>query len=101
MFLRLARPARTLEEEARLARHEVLNFPDATYGEQLQDLAVPGLAAEGEMEIAYTEVPVRLADGTTVSLRKPTYSVAELAYGPLGSDTTLSRASPHPCSAWG
>ncbi|MGE6742198.1 di-heme oxidoredictase family protein [Allorhizobium pseudoryzae] len=90
MFLRLARPARTPEEEARLARHEVLTFPDATYGEQLQDLAVPGLAAEGEMEIAYTEVPVRLADGTTVSLRKPTYSVAELAYGPLGSDTTLS-----------
>ncbi|WP_442792876.1 di-heme oxidoreductase family protein [Rhizobium sp. SL86] len=90
MFLRLARSARTPEEEARIARHEVLNFPDATYGEQLQDLAVPGLAAEGEMEIAYSEVPVILADGTTVSLRKPRYSVAEFAYGPLGSDTTLS-----------
>lgn len=90
MFLRLARPARTPEEDARLARHEVLNFPDATYGEQLQDLAVPGLAAEGEMEITYAEVPVILADGTTVSLRKPSYSVAELAYGPLDPDTTLS-----------
>ncbi|MCO5732715.1 di-heme oxidoredictase family protein [Rhizobium sp. SSA_523] len=90
MFLRLARPARTPDEQASLSRHEVLNFPDATYGEQLQDLAVPGLAAEGEMVITYAEVPVVLADGTTLSLRKPDYRVAELAYGPLEPDTTLS-----------
>lgn len=90
MFLRLARPARTAEEKDKIARHEVLNFPDATYGEQLQDLAVPGLAAKGEMQISYDESTVTLADGTKVSLRKPHYSVSDLAYGPLGADTTLS-----------
>lgn len=90
MFLRLARPARTVEEKEKIARHDVLNFPDATYGEQLQDLAVPGLAAEGEMQITYDEMAVKLADGTEVSLRKPHFSVSDLAYGPLGADTTLS-----------
>ncbi|WP_137129730.1 di-heme oxidoredictase family protein [Rhizobium sp. FY34] len=90
MFLRLARPARTPAEQAALDRHEALNFPDPAYGEQLQDLAVPGLAAEGEMQIAYDEQPVTLGDGTVVSLRKPKYSVSDLAYGPLSPDTTLS-----------
>ncbi len=90
MFLRLARPARTEEERKLIFRHEALNFPDVTYGEQFQDLAVPGLKAEGTMAISYEEITVTLADGETVSLRKPTYSVKELNYGPLEPDTTLS-----------
>jgi CxxC motif-containing protein (DUF1111 family) len=90
MFLRLARPAGNAEEQALVASHQAMNFPDPTYGEQLQDLAVPGLAAEGEMQIAYEEIPVTLGDGTMVSLRKPTYSIEKLAYGPLAPDTTLS-----------
>jgi len=90
MFLRLARPARTLQERALIDNHAALNFPDAIYGEQLQDLAVPRLAAEGRMVIEYEEMPVTLADGTVVSLRRPKYSVADLAYGPMEADTTLS-----------
>jgi len=90
MFLRLARPARTAAERAAIATHQVINFPDASYGEQLQDLAVPGLAAEGKMTIHYTEQPVTLADGTVVSLRQPHYGVDALGYGPLEPDTTLS-----------
>jgi CxxC motif-containing protein (DUF1111 family) len=90
MLLRLARPARTPAEQAMIDRHDVLNFPDPTYGEQLQDLAVPGLAAEGEIHIRYEEKPVTLTDGTVVMLRKPTYDVADLAYGPLDPKTTLS-----------
>lgn len=42
------------------------------------------------MEIDYTEMPVRLADGETVSLRRPTYRVGSLNYGPLHRDTMLS-----------
>src|SRR3546814_2115243 len=34
MFLRLARPARTEQEREMIARHEALNFPDITDGEQ-------------------------------------------------------------------
>ena len=90
MFLRLGRPARTEQEKALVARYEALNFPDITYGKQLQDLAIPGLKSEGTMVISYEEVPVTLADGEVVSLRKPTYSVKDLNYGPLEPDATLS-----------
>ncbi|WP_137134824.1 di-heme oxidoredictase family protein [Rhizobium sp. FKY42] len=90
MFLRLARSPETQEERALVADRRVLNFPDPIYGAQLQDLAVPGLAAEGSMQISYTEEPVRLKDGTTVSLRRPTYSVNGLAQGPLAAGTILS-----------
>ncbi|MBN9270048.1 MAG: thiol oxidoreductase [Mesorhizobium sp.] len=90
MFLRLAREASTAEEKALLADRRVLNFPDPTYGGQLQELAVPGLRGEGRMSIAYEEQPVTLGDGSIVSLRKPSYSVADPGYGPLDPRTTLS-----------
>ncbi len=90
MFLRLARTASTDAERAAIASRAVLNFPDPVYGGQLQDLAVPGLAGEGRMTIDYTEMPVTLKDGTTLSLRRPSYGVSDLAQGPLDPATTLS-----------
>ena len=90
MFLRLARPAASAEEQDAITAFEAANFPDPVYGGQLQDLAVPGLKGEGRMVINYEEVPVTFADGTAVTLRKPSYSVADLAYGELHPGTTLS-----------
>ena len=90
MFLRLARPARTPDEMKAIADHDILNFPDATYGGQLQNLAVPGLKTEGKLAISYEEQTVTLDGGETVSLRKPTYGIDRLNYGPLERDTTLS-----------
>ncbi|MBL4726740.1 MAG: thiol oxidoreductase, partial [Rhizobiaceae bacterium] len=90
MFLRLAKAPSSDAEIQALADFTKLTINDPTYGGQLQDLAVPGLAAEGRMEITYKEVPVTLGDGATVSLRKPTYSVTNLGYGALHPDTTLS-----------
>jgi len=90
MFLRLAREAETEEEKQAVAAHQVLNFPDPVYGTQLQDLAVPGLVSEGRMRITYEDVPVTLGDGTAVSLRKPSYAIDDLGYGPLDKRTTLS-----------
>jgi CxxC motif-containing protein (DUF1111 family) len=90
MFLRLARDASTAEEKAAIAGHKVLNFPDPVYGTQLQELAVPGLKGEGRMRVAYGEEKVALGDGTVVSLRKPSYSIDGLGYGPLDPNTTLS-----------
>lgn len=101
MFLRLARPARTAEERQAIADLKAVNFPDPTYGGQLQDLAVPGLAAEGRMVIDYTEETVTLAGGETVSLRKPRYSVADLAYGPLDPETTFSPRIANPMIGMG
>ena len=90
MFLRLSVPPG--ESDARLAMDGVIagEVGDPVYGLQLQDFAVPGLAAEGRMVIDYLETPVTLGDGTVVSLRAPTYSVADLAYGPMANDVMIS-----------
>ncbi|WP_082479951.1 MULTISPECIES: di-heme oxidoredictase family protein [unclassified Rhizobium] len=63
---------------------------DPVYGRQLQDNAVPGLAAEGRLVPRYQEVPVMLAGGEQVSLRRPVYAIEGLAYGPLARATRLS-----------
>jgi CxxC motif-containing protein (DUF1111 family) len=42
------------------------------------------------MRIAYEEVPVALNGSETVLLRKPTYSVDGLGYGPMAEDVMLS-----------
>ncbi len=90
MLLRLARAPRDDAERAQIASHARLNFPDPVYGAQLQDSAVPGLAAEGRLDITYTEELVALAGGDTVPLRKPHYAIADPGYGPLDAATTLS-----------
>ncbi|WHA42932.1 di-heme oxidoredictase family protein [Agrobacterium larrymoorei] len=90
ILLRLARPARTDSERTLVHDRHALNFPDVTYGAQLQNLAVPGLNAEGKLKITYEEREVALGDGEIIHLRKPTYSIDGLNYGPLETDTTLS-----------
>lgn len=64
--------------------------PDPTYGGQLQDLAAPGHAAEGRMDISWTETPVILPDGTAIPLRAPSYSFADPAYGPPADGLLIS-----------
>jgi CxxC motif-containing protein (DUF1111 family) len=63
---------------------------DPVYGHQLQDSGVPGLAAEGQVKARYDLEPVRFADGEIVTLRRPTYGIDGLAYGPLDGATQLS-----------
>jgi CxxC motif-containing protein (DUF1111 family) len=87
MFLRLSVPGGTGPDG--IADY-LATLPDPTYGEQLQDLAIAGHAAEGRMVITYTETPVTLADGSVVSLRAPSYAVADPAYGPLHPAVMLS-----------
>jgi CxxC motif-containing protein (DUF1111 family) len=89
MFLRLSVPAITSDEKQIIAEGGRV-IPEPTYGGQLQDIAIPGMAREGRMVISYTDVPVTLAGGEVVTLRKPTYSVADLGYGPMRSDVLLS-----------
>ncbi len=64
--------------------------PEPTYGSQLQDFTTAGHPAEGRIAVRYTEEPVELSDGETVSLRVPTYDVADPGYGPLHPDVMLS-----------
>jgi len=90
MFLRLSVPPKTDAERAALAAFKVTVIPDPVYGAQLQNFAVQGHEPEGQMVIRYEDMPVKLADGETVMLRKPSYSVADLAYGPMAADVMLS-----------
>lgn len=90
MFLRLSIPAQTPEQRAALDTRRKNVIPEPVYGGQLQDIAIPGVPAEGRMHIAYEEITVTLSDGEVVSLRKPSYSVTNLGYGPLHPETMLS-----------
>ncbi|MGL4239163.1 di-heme oxidoreductase family protein [Tabrizicola sp.] len=87
MFLRLSIPGGETPEGI---ADWIASSPDPTYGSQLQDLAAPGHEAEGRMDITWTEAPVTLADGTTVSLRKPAYTFTDPAYGPPDANLLLS-----------
>ena len=64
--------------------------PDLVYGGQLQNFSVQGARAEGEMTLSYEEIPVALAGGETVLLRKPIYAITRLGHGPLGPGARLS-----------
>ncbi|MEM7044301.1 MAG: di-heme oxidoredictase family protein [Pseudomonadota bacterium] len=90
MFLRLSIPPRDDVERDLVASRQAKLIPEPTYGGQLQDFAIPGHQAEGRMVITYEEEPVELAGGEIVVLRKPTYSVDDLGYGPLHPETMLS-----------
>src|SRR5262249_2288401 len=90
MFLRLSVPPEDAEQQTLLDSRGVLLFPEPTYGEQLQVFAVPGLKAEGKMVIDYADEPVTLGDGTVVTLRRPSYSISDLAYGPMSDKVMIS-----------
>lgn len=90
MFLRLSVPAADADQQALLDSRAVLHLPEPAYGEQLQTFAVPGLKAEGKMEIAYGNVTKTFADGTVVNLRSPVYSVTDLAYGEMSDAVMMS-----------
>jgi CxxC motif-containing protein (DUF1111 family) len=90
MFLRLSIPPEGEVDRAELAAHRRSVIPEPTYGTQLQNFAIQGLAPEGRMAIGYEEVPVELAGGEVVQLRKPTYTIEDLAYGPLHPEAMTS-----------
>ncbi|MCB0155620.1 MAG: c-type cytochrome [Anaerolineae bacterium] len=80
-LVRLSIPGETPEHGPR---------PEPAYGDQLQDQAIMGVVAEGQVTISYTEISGTFADGTAYSLRQPTYRLTELAYGELDPEVMLS-----------
>jgi CxxC motif-containing protein (DUF1111 family) len=63
---------------------------EPNYGDQFQDRAIEDVPAEGDVVITYTEVEGQYADGTTYSLRRPTYSLENLNHGGLTDDVMMS-----------
>jgi len=90
MFLRLSIPPQTAEQQKLLDEHRVNVIPEPTYGTQLQNSAVTGIKREGEMVIEYEELEVKLADGEIIKLRKPSYSITDLGFGPMHKAVMIS-----------
>ncbi|WP_052711462.1 di-heme oxidoredictase family protein [Elstera litoralis] len=64
--------------------------PHPAYGDQLNDRAISGVAAEARVRVAWQAVPGAYGDGTAYTLRKPDIKVDQPAYGPLGKDLLTS-----------
>lgn len=64
--------------------------PDPVYGDQLNNAAVQGVQPEGRVRIRYQMLHGRFADGSRYTLRKPLYSIDQLAYGPLHPQAMIS-----------
>jgi CxxC motif-containing protein (DUF1111 family) len=87
MLVRLSIPAQQGDEE-RLLTQGVITEP--VYGEQLQDMAIPGHRPEGRVRVQYQEIPVKLADGTLINLRQPTLTITNPGYGNFHPQTMFS-----------
>jgi CxxC motif-containing protein (DUF1111 family) len=58
--------------------------PHPAYGGQLNEEGIPGVAGEGRAAVRWIELPaIRLAGGEKVTLRRPSITFTELAYGSL------------------
>ncbi|WP_318458791.1 di-heme oxidoreductase family protein [Photobacterium leiognathi] len=88
MLVRMSIPALTDEQKQQLIKSGVI--PEPTYGDQLQDFALPDAKPEGKIALTYTDVPVTFADGEVITLRKPNLSITDLNYGPIADDVMLS-----------
>ncbi|MDN5788625.1 di-heme oxidoredictase family protein [Pseudorhodobacter sp.] len=89
LFLRLSLPAdHTAEAEAIEGWLSTQNDP--VYGGQLQNFSLPGIPAEGQMTISYTDRPMTLAGGEVVTLRAPKYGISNPGYGPINPALMMS-----------
>lgn len=66
------------------------SIPEPIYGGQFQDHGISTADPEGTVEIIYTEVQGTYDDGTTYSLRIPTYQMINLNYGGMDPNVLVS-----------
>ncbi len=89
LFLRVSVPADAHPLQAVIPGWHA-TAPDPAYGEQLQDFAIQGHRAEARVAVDWEEIPVALADGETVSLRRPVWRAEVPGHGPLAPGAMLS-----------
>ncbi|WP_420406327.1 di-heme oxidoredictase family protein [Nisaea sp.] len=90
LLVRLSIPPQNDTDRAMLEAGTRHAIPDPVYGGQLQSFAIAGQDAEARVEIRYEAVPVTLADGTIIELRKPAVSLSEPAYGAFHDEFMMS-----------
>lgn len=82
LVLRLARAG---QERSRRA------VPDPAYGDQLQRRAsTPGMSGEGVPAVRWITATGRYAEGEEFELRRPVWSIADPAHGPLDPATVIA-----------
>lgn len=65
--------------------------PDPRYGHQISDASIAGVEAEGRVRVEWRAAEtVALPGGETVTLRRPSWTLEALAYGPLDPETAIS-----------
>ena len=64
--------------------------PDPNYGFQIQNASLIGHKAEGRIVANYSTFEVPLSEGDSATLRRPSYSLENLGYGPLHPGAALS-----------
>lgn len=76
--------------------------PDPVYGDQIQDLAIPGHTAEGRVAVTWTDLPpITLGGGEQVTLRAPAWRLDAPGYGPLPPGAVLSARIAPPMTGLG
>ncbi|UOB17994.1 di-heme oxidoreductase family protein [Abyssalbus ytuae] len=65
-------------------------LPDPNYGGQIQDQAIPNIDTEAGFEVTYEEITGSYPDGTSYSLRKPSYIITNQTFGELSTNARLS-----------
>jgi CxxC motif-containing protein (DUF1111 family) len=76
------------EDDPHLTRHGFISEP--SYGSQIQNRAIPGVPAEANVKLKWSEEKFDFPDGTSVLLRKPQIILSKLAYGELHENVALS-----------
>jgi len=88
LILRLSLPAKSAAEKAQQIQQGPQPVP--AYGNQLQDFALPGLAAEGRIALSWDALTVNFDDGESIELRRPSFEISNLGYGILPRDIEVS-----------
>lgn len=68
----------------------IATVPDPVYGGQIQDFGIAGHPAEARIQITYSDIPLTLSEGESVTLRQPDVQLTNLGYGPLDPGTMIS-----------
>ncbi len=88
MLVRMSIPALTANQKQQVIISGVI--PEPTYGDQLEDFAIPNAKPEGKVKIEYGTFKLSFKDGEEIELRKPHLTLHDLNYGELHPETMLS-----------
>nr|WP_246387824.1 di-heme oxidoredictase family protein [Chiayiivirga flava] len=97
MLVRISLPGTNRGDDAEIQGDDAHGGPrpHPDYGDQLNDRAIPGVPAEGRVEITYDEIAGAFADGTPYSLRKPRVTLHDPAFGPFDDLLLSARVAQH------